>query len=84
MLAKNLSSIRRKLLYWYDQHRRDLPWRRSDDPYAIWISEIMLQQTQVATVLPYYENFLRAFPTIEALDRAPLERVLRAWSGLGY
>lgn len=84
MLAKNLSPIRRKLLNWYDKQRRDLPWRRTDDPYAIWISEIMLQQTQVATVLPYYEKFLRAFPTLEALDRAPLERVLRAWSGLGY
>ncbi|HLN87985.1 MAG TPA: A/G-specific adenine glycosylase, partial [Candidatus Limnocylindrales bacterium] len=84
MAANNLSPIRRKLLNWYDKHRRDLPWRRTDDPYAIWISEIMLQQTQVATVLPYYEKFLRAFPTIEALDRAPLERVLRAWSGLGY
>jgi A/G-specific adenine glycosylase len=84
MPAKNLSPIRRNLLRWYDRHKRDLPWRRTDDPYAIWISETMLQQTQVATVLPYYEKFLRAFPTIEALDRAPLERVLRAWSGLGY
>lgn len=84
MPAKNLSPIRRKLLNWYDKHRRDLPWRRTGDPYAIWISETMLQQTQVATVLPYYEKFLRAFPTIEALDRAPLERVLRSWSGLGY
>ncbi len=84
MPAKNLSPIRRKLLNWYEKHRRDLPWRRTDDPYAIWISEIMLQQTRVATVLPYYKKFLRAFPTIEALDQAPLERVLRAWSGLGY
>ncbi len=84
MLPTNFSPIRRKLLHWYDQNRRDLPWRRTDDPYAIWIAETMLQQTQVATVLPYYEKFLRAFPTLEALDGAPLERVLRAWSGLGY
>jgi A/G-specific adenine glycosylase len=84
MLAKNLPTLRRKLLRWYDHHRRDLPWRRSRDPYAIWISEVMLQQTQVQTVLPYYEKFLAAFPTAVALDRAPLEKVLRAWSGLGY
>ncbi|HEX9453122.1 MAG TPA: A/G-specific adenine glycosylase [Candidatus Binatia bacterium] len=84
MLAKNLPTLRRKLLRWYDHHRRDLPWRRSRDPYAIWISEVMLQQTQVQTVLPYYEKFLAAFPTAAALDCAPLEKVLRAWSGLGY
>ncbi|HWH78349.1 MAG TPA: hypothetical protein VNT76_13295, partial [Candidatus Binatus sp.] len=69
MLAKNLSPIRRKLLNWYDRNRRELPWRRNRDPYAIWISEIMLQQTQVKTVLPYYEKFLDAFPTAAALDR---------------
>ncbi|MBM4299097.1 MAG: A/G-specific adenine glycosylase [Deltaproteobacteria bacterium] len=84
MSAKNFPSIRRRLLRWYDKHRRDLSWRQTADPYAIWISETMLQQTQVATVLPYYEKFLRAFPTVDALDRAPLERVLRVWSGLGY
>jgi A/G-specific adenine glycosylase len=82
--AKNSSLIRRKLLCWYDRNKRDLPWRRSADPYAIWISETMLQQTQVKTVLPYYEKFLRAFPTVSALDRAPIEKVLRLWSGLGY
>jgi len=84
MTAKDLPAIRRKLLRWYDQNKRDLPWRRTKEPYSIWISETMLQQTQVKTVLPYYERFLRAFPTVRALDRAPLERVLRAWSGLGY
>ena len=84
MSAKNFSRTRRKLLRWYDQNKRDLPWRRGEDPYAIWISETMLQQTQVATVLPYYENFLRAFPTVGALDRAPIDKVLRLWSGLGY
>ena len=61
-----------------------LPWRQTSDPYAIWISETMLQQTQVKTVLPYYERFLDTFPTVEALARAPLARVLRLWSGLGY
>jgi A/G-specific adenine glycosylase len=82
--AKNSPRIRRKLLRWYDRNKRELPWRRSSDPYAIWISETMLQQTQVKTVLPYYEKFLRAFPTVSALDRAPMEKVLRLWSGLGY
>ncbi len=84
MSAENFPALRRKLLRWYDRHRRDLPWRRSADPYAIWISETMLQQTQVKTVLPYYERFLSAFPNVEALARAPLARVLRLWSGLGY
>jgi len=84
MSAKNLSLVRKKLLRWYDNHKRDLPWRRSRDPYAIWLAETMLQQTQVKTVLPYYEKFLVAFPTVEALARAPLERVLHLWSGLGY
>jgi len=84
MALKNLSTIRRKLLRWYNQHRRDLPWRRTRDPYAIWIAETMLQQTQVATVAPYYERFLRELPTVHALDRAPLSRVLALWSGLGY
>jgi A/G-specific adenine glycosylase len=84
MAPKNLSSIRRKLLRWYDKHRRDLPWRRTRDPYAIWIAETMLQQTQVATVTPYYERFLDELPTVQALHRAPLRRVLTLWSGLGY
>jgi A/G-specific adenine glycosylase len=84
MLRTNLAPIRGRLLGWYKRNKRDLPWRRTSDPYAIWISETMLQQTQVKTVIPYYENFLRAFPTIAALNCAPLSRVLRAWSGLGY
>jgi A/G-specific adenine glycosylase len=84
MALKNFPVIRRKLLRWYDKHRRDLPWRRTRDPYAIWIAETMLQQTQVATVAPYYERFLRELPTVLALHRAPLERVLALWSGLGY
>jgi A/G-specific adenine glycosylase len=84
MAAKNLAPIRQKLLHWYDRNKRDLPWRHTQNPYAIWLAETMLQQTQVKTVLPYYEKFLRAFPTVAALDRAPLEKVLRTWSGLGY
>lgn len=84
MPAKNLPAIRRKLLRWYDTTRRDLPWRRTTDPYAIWIAETMLQQTQVATVSPYYERFLRKLPTVHALHRASIGTVLALWSGLGY
>lgn len=69
---------------WFGATARDLPWRRSTDPYAIWVSEIMLQQTQVATVIPYWERWLKAFPTVEALAQAPEERVLKLWEGLGY
>ena len=76
--------IRAALLRWYDRNKRDLPWRRTRDPYAIWVSETMLQQTQVATVLPYYRRFMEAFPSVEALDRAPLDAVRSVWSGLGY
>lgn len=78
------SSFRKKLLLWYKKHRRDLPWRRTQDPYRIWVSEIMLQQTQVSTVIPYYENFLKKFPTLQKLARAPEEAVLAQWAGLGY
>ena len=72
------------LLYWWDSAHADLPWRRTRDPYAIWVAEIMLQQTQIATVIPYYERWLARFPTIEALAAAPLDDVLKAWEGLGY
>jgi A/G-specific adenine glycosylase len=72
------------LLAWYRRNRRDLPWRRTSDPYRIWVSEVMLQQTTVRAVVPYYRRFLRRFPTIRALDRSPLPAVLAAWSGLGY
>jgi A/G-specific adenine glycosylase len=77
-------AFRRRLGRWYDQHARDLPWRRSADPYPIWLSEIMLQQTQVATVKAYFERFMRAFPSLEALARADRQDVLRLWEGLGY
>ncbi len=82
--ASKINQIRRRLLRWYDKKRRALPWRDTQDPYAIWVIETMLQQTQVKTALPYYLRFLAAFPTISSLDRAPLDRVLTLWSGLGY
>lgn len=78
------AAIRRALLDWYDRSRRDLPWRRTKDPYRVWLSEVMLQQTTVKAVLPYYETFLRRFPTVQALAEEPEEEVLAAWSGLGY
>ncbi len=79
-----VEQLRRSLLGWYQQQGRDLPWRRTQDPYAIWISEIMLQQTQVKTVLPYYERWLQAFPTVQALAAADQQVVLKLWEGLGY
>lgn len=72
------------LLEWFKQYQRDLPWRRTKDPYHIWVSEIMLQQTQVDTVIPFYERFLAKFPTVEALAEADEDDVLKAWEGLGY
>jgi A/G-specific adenine glycosylase len=76
--------LRRRLLAWYRRHARDLPWRRGSDPYRIWISEIMLQQTQVATVRSYFERFIAALPTFDALAAADEDTVLRLWEGLGY
>ena len=81
---EKILSFRQKLLAWYDENKRDLPWRRSKNPYHIWVSEIMLQQTRVDTVIPYYERFLDWFPTVEALANAPEQRLLKAWEGLGY
>ncbi|MDP5275035.1 A/G-specific adenine glycosylase [Chengkuizengella axinellae] len=74
----------KELLSWFRENKRDLPWRKNKNPYHIWISEIMLQQTRVDTVIPYFENFIDKFPTIEALANAPEEDVLKAWEGLGY
>jgi A/G-specific adenine glycosylase len=76
--------ITRRLLTWFDRHQRDLPWRRDRDPYRIWVSEVMLQQTQVATVIPYFERFLATFPTLADLAAADEQAVLRLWEGLGY
>ncbi len=81
--AESRAEIAVRLLVWYRAHRRDLPWR-GGSPYAVWISEIMLQQTQVATVIPYFNRFLARFPTVEALAAAPLDAVLQHWAGLGY
>jgi A/G-specific adenine glycosylase len=79
-----LKQFRKSLLNWFQTYRRDLPWRKNRDPYRIWISEIMLQQTRVAAVIPYYEKFLARFPNVESLASAPQQEVLRLWSGLGY
>jgi A/G-specific adenine glycosylase len=76
--------LRDELLTWFDGHRRDLPWRRRRDPYAVWISEVMLQQTQVSTVIPYFERFLARFPDARSLAAAELPEVLALWKGLGY
>src|SRR3981081_3096514 len=82
--GRQLTAFQQSLLGWFQQYRRDLPWRRTKDPYRIWLSEIMLQQTRVAAVIPSYERFLHHFPDIHALAGAPQEEVLRLWSGLGY
>jgi A/G-specific adenine glycosylase len=83
-LSLSKKRIQTQLLRWFEKNARDLPWRRTRDPYAIWVSEIMLQQTQVNTVIPYYQNFLKAFPTRNHLARADLSEVLKVWEGLGY
>ncbi len=83
-IGKNVAAFRRAVLGWYDHHRRDLPWRQTRDPYRIWLSEIMLQQTRVAAVVDYYRSFLKRFPNVQALAAATEDAVLAAWSGLGY
>jgi A/G-specific adenine glycosylase len=82
--GREIPDFRKRLLIWFRQFQRDLPWRRTKDPYRIWLSEIMLQQTRVAAVIPYFERFLDRFPDVRALAKAPEEDVLRLWSGLGY
>ena len=80
-----MSSFADRIITWQKQHgRHDLPWQRTNDPYRIWLSEIMLQQTQVATVIPYYERFIERFPGVRALALAPIESVMASWAGLGY
>jgi A/G-specific adenine glycosylase len=83
-LSDTLAAIQARLLEWFAQHGRDLPWRRTRDPYRIMVSEIMLQQTQVERVVPKYHAFLERFPSLEALAAAPTAEVIRAWTGLGY
>ncbi len=82
--AAELARFQRRLLGWYARRRRGLPWRRTRDPYSIWLSDVMLQQTRVAAVLPFYRRFIARFPTVHALARARPEQVLRFWAGLGY
>ena len=81
---QSLGNFRQQLLRWYSANRRPLPWRTKRDPYRVWLAEVMLQQTRIAAVLPYYQKFLRRFPTIRSLARARQEEVLRHWAGLGY
>jgi len=81
---RELAAFRKQLLAWFRQFQRDLPWRKTNDPYRIWLSEIMLQQTRVAAAIPYYERFLERFPDVHELAAAPQAEVLRLWSGLGY
>lgn len=82
--GKTVAAFRRRLLRWYESHRRVLPWRDHPTPYRVWISEIMLQQTQVKTVIPYYDRFLKRFPDLQSLAEAGEQEVLRLWAGLGY
>ncbi|MEI6399746.1 MAG: A/G-specific adenine glycosylase, partial [Pseudomonadota bacterium] len=83
-ILRSIPDLTHNLLRWYDTARRQLPWRGENDPYRIWLSETMLQQTQVETVKPYYHKFLQQFPTLDKLAQAPLQNVLAAWAGLGY
>lgn len=82
--AADIGLIQKNLLHWYNTHHRHLPWRESCDPYRIWVSEVMLQQTQVKTAVPYFLAFMNRFPTLESLARADLDQVLKSWEGLGY
>lgn len=84
MTKGDYQAIQTSLLNWYQVHQRQMPWRGEADPYKIWVSEVMLQQTQVTTVIPYYKRFLSQFPTVAALAAAPLDDVLKQWEGLGY
>jgi A/G-specific adenine glycosylase len=80
----DIQGFRQDLIGWFNEEKRDLPWRNDQDPYKIWVSEIMLQQTRVDTVIPYFNRFIEQFPTIEALSIAEEEKILKAWEGLGY
>ncbi len=84
MTQLQIQKFRSNLLAWYNQNKRDLPWRKNKDPYSIWLSEIMLQQTTVKTVIPYYERFLKKFPTLQSLAKATEHDYLNLWQGLGY
>ena len=84
LTPRALESFQNRLLGWFGKHRRDLPWRSSRDPYRVWLAEVMLQQTRIAAVIPYYDRFLSHFPSVESLARAGEDQVLGLWSGLGY
>src|SRR5271170_6496076 len=84
LAGRALKTFQKQLLAWFRAHQRDLPWRRSRDPYRICVAEVMLQQTRIAAVLPYYRRFLRRFPRVQDLARAREQEVLKFWSGLGY
>ena len=84
LAGRALTEFQKRLLTWFRTHQRDLPWRTSREPYRIWVAEIMLQQTRIAAVMPYYDRFLQYFPTVESLAAAPQQEVLKLWSGLGY
>jgi A/G-specific adenine glycosylase len=84
LTGRALKTFQTRMLAWFRAHQRDLPWRRSRDPYRIWVAEVMLQQTRIAAVMPYYQRFLTRFPTVQTLARAPEAEVLKLWSGLGY
>src|ERR1700729_801058 len=79
-----VKAFQKQLLRWFRAHKRDLPWRASRDPYRVWLAEVMLQQTRIAAVMPYYERFLKSLPDVESLASAPIAEVLKLWSGLGY
>jgi len=79
-----VAQFRQSLVEWFEEEKRDLPWRHTKDPYKIWVSEVMLQQTRVDTVIPYYNRFMESFPTLELLAEAPQEYLLKHWEGLGY
>ena len=84
MVEKSITAVRKYLLAWYRKNHRELPWRQTKDAYAIWVSEVMLQQTQVNTVLPYYRKFLNHFPDVKSLAKTDLQSVLKIWEGMGY
>src|SRR5688572_6274230 len=84
MPADSPSFFSQTLIAWYHRHKRSLPWRETNDPYAIWLSEVILQQTRVRQGLPYYLRFIESYPTVHALANAPEDEVLRLWQGLGY
>jgi A/G-specific adenine glycosylase len=84
LAGRSLKTFQSRMLAWFRAHQRDLPWRRSLDPYRIWVAEVMLQQTRIAAVMPYYQRFLARFPTVQSLARAHEAEVLKLWSGLGY